>query len=198
MRAAIIHLARVVHRQGFGAGRGGYNPAITTAVRPRRSCNRSHRSILPVRRLLGLGLAALVVISACSDDKKPNAVNAQPALEVEAATCLQVDDSLGATVSALPVVSCNLAHTHEIFAKVGYPSPDLFPGMAKLETFAEGECLARFEKYVGINVFDSALFVSWIMPSLDSWTQKKDYNVLCVFGMKDGSKLTGSAKGKKI
>ncbi len=148
-----------------------------------------------------MGLVAGSLLVACSDDKDPNAAKAVPALEVEAAQCLLVTDALGATVTDLPVVPCSdPLHTHEIFAKVLYTPQDLFPGMAALETFAEGECYARFEKYVLVNVFDSKYFVSWIVPSLDSWNQKvnPDYAVLCVLGDKTNTPLgKGSVKGNK-
>ena len=42
----------------------------------------------------------------------------------------------------------------------------VYPGFEALEADAQAQCLAAFEPYVGINPFDSDLFVSWLVPTL--------------------------------
>jgi hypothetical protein len=66
------------------------------------------------------------------------------------------------------------------------------------ETFAQRECLGAFEPYVGISAFDSTLFFTWMVPSLEGWNTKKDRDVLCVLGAEDGRQLTKSMKGTNL
>ena len=115
-----------------------------------------------------------------------------------AGTCLAVDDKLGAEVTKLPVIGCEQPHTHEIYAVVHYTEKDVYPGTAELETFAQRECLGAFEPYVGISAFDSTLFFTWLVPSLDGWNKEKDRDVLCVLGAQDGRKLVKSMKSSNL
>ncbi len=150
------------------------------------------------RLLLLLGALAPLAVSACSDDADPDEAQGKPVLEVEDATCLQVDASVTGEVSKLPVVDCAVAHTHEVFATVTDTTDDVYPGMSALEAFAERECYAKFEEYVGIGPFDSALSITWIVPSLDGWNDEDDHDVLCVLADRDGEPLTGSARNSKL
>lgn len=139
----------------------------------------------------------------CSSDPDPTKPQAKSALQVEASTCLLVDDTLGAEVETLPVIGCSLPHTHEIFAKITFTNgpgqaSDVFPGMGALEAFAERECFGLFEGFVGVNPFDSVLFISWIVPSLDSWSRQDDHQVLCVLGRRDAGQLDRSAKESNL
>lgn len=148
--------------------------------------------------LLTLGALAPLSVAACSDDPDPDQAQGTPVLEVGDATCLQVDASVTGEVSKLPVVDCAAEHTHEVFATVSDETDDVYPGMSALEAFAERECYARFEDYVGINPFDSTLSITWIVPSLDGWNDQDDRDVLCVLADREGTPLTGSAKGSKL
>lgn len=152
------------------------------------------------RRLLATAVvsAAAVGLGACSDDPEPGAPQGEPVLEVEADTCLLVEATLGSSVTELPVVPCEVSHTHEIFAKVADTVDDVYPGMSALVAFAEAECYTRFEDYVGISPFDSDLFVDWIVPSLDGWNDEDDREVLCVLGRRDGAPLTVPARDSKL
>ena len=137
-------------------------------------------------------------LAACSDDDNPNKASAQPVLEVGLDSCLFVTGDVKETVSALPVIDCDKPHTHQIFATAD-SKEDVYPGMAKLEQFAQTECYGKFEDYVGIGPFDSDLFITWIVPSLDGWnSSKNDRTVLCVLGRDDSGQLTGSAKDSKL
>lgn len=151
-------------------------------------------------RTLGVLVAglALVGLAACSDDDDPSRPQGQPVLDVEDATCLLVDAGIGAEVTELPVVDCAVEHTHEVFATVTDEVDDVYPGMSALEAFAERECYARFEKYVGVNPFDSSLSITWIVPSLDGWNDEDDHDVLCVLASREGVPLTGSARDSKL
>lgn len=151
----------------------------------------------PARALLS-SLLAVTTLVACSDDKDPNGPSAEPVLEVDPGECLLVTDALGAEVSKLPVVDCTTPHTHEIFATVAEDESEVYPGLSALETFAERECYGDFEGFVGISPFDSSLFITWMVPSLDGWNDEDDRTVLCILGRKDSGQLETSAKGLKV
>lgn len=149
-------------------------------------------------RALVSGVLAIGGLGACSDDKDPNAPDSKGALDVETGECLLVDSALGAEVSKLPVIDCDKPHTHEVFARVVDTDSEVYPGLTALETFAERECYRDFEGFVGISPFDSALFITWIVPSLDGWNDEDDRTVLCILGRQDDGQLKTSAKGLKI
>ncbi len=141
----------------------------------------------------------LVGLAACSSDKDPDAPDSKGALTVDAGECLFVKADIGAEVSKLPVIDCTKPHTHEIFAKVDGIDSEVYPGLTALETYAEQECYGpAFTEFVGISPFDSALFITWIVPSLDGWNDEDDRTVLCILGRRDSGELKTSVKGLKI
>lgn len=109
-------------------------------------------------------------------------------------TCLEVDDDLPPEVEKLPVIDCATEHTHEIYAIVDYTEGDVFPGLEALNAFAERTCVAEFEPYVGISIFDSQLLMTWLVPTLSSWNEEDDTEVLCVLADFQAAPLVGSMK----
>jgi hypothetical protein len=137
-------------------------------------------------------LAALLVVSACSGKKKGT-----PVLDLAKdgpGTCLEVPDTLGEQVKRLPVVDCSTSHSHEIYSVEKWDKGDVFPGNEALDTFAQQRCVASFRRYVGVSNFDSALTFTWLTPTLDSWNNHKDRNVLCVLQNADAAPMTTSMK----
>lgn len=110
-------------------------------------------------------------------------------------TCLDVTDDLGAEVTKLPVIDCDLPHTDEIYAVVDYDVNDVFPGLEALETFAQQVCVREFEPYVGVSAFDSTLNFTYLTPTLGSWNDHDDRAVLCVLRDGGSATLTGSMQG---
>jgi hypothetical protein len=153
-----------------------------------------------VRRFAALVLAVVASAGAagCSSDDgtADGTATVDPlGLGAEAVgTCLKFDEAVGAEVTELPVIDCELPHSHEIYAIEKHPA-DVYPGFEQLESFAQLECLAAFEPYVRNNPFDSTLFYSWLVPTLDGWNDEDDREVLCVLGDNDGAPLVGSKKG---
>lgn len=148
--------------------------------------------------------AALIVgalaLTACSGSDGDDGIDEQPVIDVGEAgigTCLSFGDEIGAEVSELPVVDCNLAHTHEIF-EVVINGDDLYPGFDALEESALTACLGAFEDYVGVSPFDSSLLYSWLVPTLDSWNREGDRETICVVGAGNGSPLTTSLRGSGL
>ncbi len=71
------------------------------------------------------------------------------------------------------------------------------PTEAALDAIGTDKCNANFEDYVGTAVEDSALLVSWLRPSAESW-KAGDRTLTCVVSTVDGSPLTASVKGSGI
>ena len=155
-------------------------------------------------RLIALALVATTAITslaACSSDNNP--VKAKPVLDLSkdgVGTCLLVGTSIDAEVSKLPTIDCALEHTHEIYATIvvsdtKYP---VYPGAEALDALAQHDCTAAFQPYVLSGPFDSALFFSWLLPTLASWNDHKDRTIICVTSRFDNAKLKGSVKGSRL
>lgn len=139
-------------------------------------------------------LALVALLAACSDD------DGAPVLDLAEqgeGTCLVAAPDLGPEVTNIPTIDCAKEHTHELYAVVAYDEDDVFPGLAALDTFAERVCIAAFEPYVGVSAFDSTLSFSWLVPTLASWNNDDDRDILCVVGLFDGNTLTGSVRDSK-
>jgi hypothetical protein len=148
-----------------------------------------------VGRIAQYVFAAALVVPACSDDD--GGEDAIGLGDGAIGTCLLFADDVGAEVDELPVVDCAVEHSHEIFAVLEHPD-DVYPGFDVLEDFAQTECLGSFEPYVGVGAFDSELFYSWLVPSLDGWNDAEDREILCVLGRQDAALMTGSMRESNI
>jgi hypothetical protein len=205
---------------------------VTPTGRPLILADASARYIQRIARRPSFPLAfagvlcSLAVAAACSDDKKdPNApkdVKVENLAPTTAGTCLLVPDELGKEVKTLPVVrDCTVSHNFEIYAKLRFTADggppttdndvDVYPGEQALADFAELACLKAFGDFVGISQFDSRLHYSWLLPTLDGWTNKKladkkdplnskgDHAVLCALTDPTSQFLpSGTMKDSKI
>ncbi len=161
--------------------------------------------------MIALCLAACCVAAGgCSDDSgDPTKPANEKVLDVGVdddgnGACLLVDEAFPAEVEKLPVIACDQPHTHEIFARVAFfdandpdKAVDVFPGLSALDDFAQRECIKAFEPYVGISLFDSVFVPTWLLPTLDSWNDEDDRDVLCVLTDPNRESLTGSARGSQ-
>lgn len=137
-------------------------------------------------------IGVVVVVASCSGDDD----NRADVIDIGASavgTCLDFDADVGAEVTELPTIDCAEPHSHEIFAVV-VSDETVYPGFEALETTAQAKCLGQFEEYVGISAFDSALFSSWLVPTLTSWDREDDREIICVIGDGAGAPLVGSVR----
>ncbi len=109
-------------------------------------------------------------------------------------TCLDFGDSIEAEITELPAVPCSEPHSHEIYA-IAFSGADTYPGLEALEADAQAQCLGEFEDYVGVGAFDSELFFSWLVPTLNSWDREDDRQIVCVIGEGNGAPLVGTVRG---
>ncbi|NIN50777.1 MAG: hypothetical protein GTN62_11790 [Gemmatimonadales bacterium] len=96
-------------------------------------------------------------------------------------------------VSSVQVVDCAEPHDNEVYAVFDYTGGIEFPGEDEMEFAANDGCIGRFESFVGIDYFESEIFVSAFWPSPDSW-EDGDREIVCFVYEGDFSKITGTLR----
>ena len=99
------------------------------------------------------------------------------------------------SVGAFP---CNEPHYYEIFHALYYTQTEIFPGNDVLGQFAQDMCEQSFEAYIGIPYLESIFYISYFMPTLESWDNTGDREILCLIYDDSGNKITGSMKNSRI
>ncbi len=113
---------------------------------------------------------------------------------------LQVGDCLNdaeATeqVDTVPTTPCDEPHDSEVYASVIHPD-DEYPGQEAILAFADEECLAEFEVFVGGAWDTSPYDFSYYFPTEGSWGEG-DREILCVIYDPEGP-VTGSLEGSAV
>ena len=93
-------------------------------------------------------------------------------------------------VGTLPVVDCSEPHTGEVYYVEELPDGD-YP--ANATTLGETLCPDNFEAYVGTPYLESALFVTQLYPTQETW-DNGDRQIVCLVVDENGAATTGSAK----
>ncbi len=130
----------------------------------------------------------------------PGEVGVQGSLsvfDVAERDCIELPAGTASTeVLRVDKVDCGQPHDVEIYALVVHPAApgEPFPGLEAIVAFADNECLARFEGFVGSTFEDSELDVFYLHPQDQSWTLG-DREVVCGISTVDGSALEGSVEG---
>ena len=161
-------------------------------------CVRTARLVAPL-------LTALLLVGAvaCDDDEAdPSQARDLPVLQVQeraqGPVCMQVDQDFPPEVEKLPVIACEESHTHEIYARIVYEEQSVYPGVEELGSFAEVACLEQFEPFVGTSSLETTLSYSRLVPTLGSWNDEDDREVLCVLSARDGAPLVGSVQSSGV
>lgn len=111
--------------------------------------------------------------------------------DLEVGDCFD-DPTESGEVSEVPIVECADPHDNEVYAAFDYDG-DTFPGDDAMSTAADEGCQDRFEDFVGIGYFESALYSTHLVPTEESWGNG-DREIICVL-YEPGEKLTGSMEG---
>ena len=98
----------------------------------------------------------------------------------------------------LHAIACTAPHRLEVDAVLQHPAAAsiAFPGEDALASFADDQCLAQFEGYVGQSYEQSSLDIADIRPTAKSW-KAGDRNVVCLVYDQDFSDLTASVEGSR-
>lgn len=123
------------------------------------------------------------------------------AFEIRLGDCFD-DGAAAATeedelVSEVPGVPCSQPHDNEVFA-VYDVELEAYPETDELSDIAFDGCVQRFEAYVGRDYQSSALDVSTLFPTQETWRELNDREVICYLYDIDFNKLEGSMKDSGI
>ena len=152
-----------------------------------------------VYALIGLGVIAYNVATEADRDASGAIVDGGnvDAFTIRLGDCFDNTRSLASDeageVSSLPGVPCSEPHDNEVYAvfDVNFSS---FPGDEQMSEHAFDACLARFENFVGNAYENSALDITALYPSSQSWSMHSDREVVCAVYDMNGGKLTGSSE----
>ncbi len=154
--------------------------------------------------MLAVGVTALAAVAACGSDaaeppRDPDGQVLGPttvdALDIHLADCF---NNPGAeSVEQVMVVPCSEPHDFEVFYSFQLADGP-YPGDDEVQKQWFDGCLAEFESFVGTKFDESALDVSAIYPTEQTWNDLKDREVLCSVTAIDGSRRTGSARNAGI
>jgi hypothetical protein len=114
--------------------------------------------------------------------------------------CLSPPEEVQAGLEEVTVVPCADPHTQEIFEIIEYEPAeegnDDFPGDDELDDFAQAACLDPFTDYVYIDYIDSSLFITYLLPTVRSWNEEGDREVVCI-AQTTGEQIQGSVEGSQ-
>lgn len=115
--------------------------------------------------------------------------------ELEVGDCFDdagIED--GATeVADVPIVDCGKAHDYEVFAAFDVTEA-AYPGDAATRDIARDGCIERFDAFVGIPYEQSALDVTYLYPTQQTWDDG-DREIVCALYSLDGTQVTGTLEG---
>lgn len=148
---------------------------------------------------IGMGLVG----AACSSGDDTTRDDAGTIVEEGelSAFSVQVGDCLGGEaigeVSSFDGVPCDQPHDSEVFLTFDVADGD-FPSDAVLNERAQTDCLAAFEPFVGLSFEESIYGISWLVPTVQTWDQADDREIVCLINNFDGTKKSGTAKDTAV
>ena len=146
----------------------------------------------------GLGIVALVLaLSACGAQRdESGAIVESGALDpfkMKVGDCFDDVDSDSDEVESVPGVPCDEPHDNEVYA-IFDTSHESWPGEEVMYESASQDCISQFEGFVGMAYEDSELEVYPLYPTLASWNQVDDREIICAVFRANGEKLLGTAR----
>jgi hypothetical protein len=135
---------------------------------------------------LGL-VGAGYLVAGCSEESRDETGAIDEAGELDAFSikvgdCVDnvVTDSASTEVESVGGVPCAQPHQAEAYHAFDLPEGDgTFPGDAAVGEQADAGCIAAFQGFVGLAYEQSALDYTWLVPTLASWDERDDREVLC-------------------
>ena len=158
---------------------------------------------LLVYAAIGLGVVAYNVATEADRDASGAIVDggSLDAFTIRLGDCFDNTRSLASDeageVSSLPGVPCSEPHDNEVYAVFNVDYAE-FPGDDAMSERAFDACMTRFEGFVGNTYESSALDITALYPSSQSWSRQGDREVVCAVYDMNGGKLTGSSKASGL
>lgn len=148
---------------------------------------------------LTLMLAGSLVLGACSKSAKTERdgsgtvtkAGMWSVFDLKQGDCLLPPKELDKEIDKINVVPCNDAHTQEVYGSVKHTA-DAFPGVGALSQFADSKCVGELQTKLGVSP-SAGYYVSYLLPSFDSWNKDNDRSVTCVLVFPTEKEKKGSA-----
>jgi Septum formation len=136
-------------------------------------------------------------LGACSDDPERDETTGEfsesgeaDVFDIAVGDCLS--DAVTGDVTEVPVTPCDQPHDSEVF--FSYTMEDgPFPGPEGMSAATQEQCLPAFQSFVGRPYEQSALDVTTIEPTSQSWSEG-DRELLCLV-IDPAGPVTGSLEG---
>ncbi len=100
-------------------------------------------------------------------------------------------------LSGVGGIPCSQPHDNEVYAQTEMSVAN-YPGEAGIAKIAENYCFEQFGTYVGKSYDASILEITYIYPTLQSWSQLDDREISCAVFDMNLEKLVGSVRGLRI
>lgn len=151
-------------------------------------------------RSLAVFCVVVVGFGACSDDDDGQAGQDETTggteedasvFDIAVGDCL-TEDVAGGSVSEVPVVPCDQPHTSEVYLTYTIEE-ESFPGADGIDRITQEQCMPAFETFVGRTYEESALEVTTLEPTSESWAQG-DRELVCMV-VDPAGEVTGSLEG---
>lgn len=143
-------------------------------------------------------MSALAMTVASCGSGSSGATQSVSVFKLAVGDCLVPPTKIQADLSSVTTVSCSSPHTQQVFALArlaGSPGAS-YPALASLQEEANGLCLNRFQGFVGVPYARSSLFITYMLPSVGSWSAG-DRTVVCILESVNGP-LRRSARDAKF
>ena len=118
------------------------------------------------------------------------------AFSIHVGDCFNDVDYSASQVSSVPGVPCSEPHDNEAFAVFDIDLAS-YPSQEEMSEISYGECLQRFESYVGRPYDVSSLEITTMYPSSASWAAN-DREIVCAVYDMNANKLVGSAQNSGL
>lgn len=143
-------------------------------------------------------LALALFASACGDsgatrDEQGEIVEegGVSAFSMQVGDCVLEPDS--EQIGSLDAVPCDQPHDFEVYALFDMTNGD-WPGQDVVDAAVEERCPILYEEAIGISYLESAYYFQAIYPTIDSWINGNDREIVCVV-FEPEAQITGSLLG---
>lgn len=167
-----------------------------------------------------LALAATPLATSCSGNGEETSTTAPVTTEEPSTTAVQgpppeavetgwsdlansdcfdtIDDPIvdDLAVWKLPCESPHAYEVYDVIDAAAASQDDEYPGVERMQNWAEEACFSRFEAFVGVRWTISELDIATWWPSEDSWNQG-DRTVLCTVMDHTRQPLEGTQRGSE-
>ncbi len=153
------------------------------------------------RSIVGIASAAVAAVIGISSAAERSAsgeistAGALDAFEVQVGDCFNDDAFENTQISELPAVPCSQPHDNEIYATFDLTGE--WPGEDRVEELAYDGCFERFAAAIGKSYEESEIDFTTLYPTVGSWKQRNDREVVCVGYHMELEELTGSIRGSR-